>query len=92
MRSKHQKGAQNGIGIRFVDILGHNVHFVAASQKGGFKPQRRGSRRAAEQTVGNGLQLNNRHLHDGFGVPVVALHQRFGGPHEPCCPVSEPDG
>ena len=92
MERKDEEGAQNRLRVLFVDVVPGNIHFIAEREKVGGKTHGRGERRPADKAVRNGLELDDRHLDDRLGIPVVALHEGFRGPHEPRRLVAEPGG
>ena len=92
VRRKDDEGSQNGVGIPDEDLVVDEIHFIAAGDKSALKPHGGRLFVAAEEPVGNGLQLNDRHLRDRLRVQVVALHQRFRAAHDACRPVAEAFG
>ena len=80
MRMVDVEEPQHRVGIGPEDVVSGDVHLVSASDERGLEPDGGHVVVAAEQTVGDCLKLNDRHLHDGLGIEVVALHQSLGGP------------
>ena len=89
MLGEDEEGAQDRAGVLREDVVLRHVHLVAAREKRGLEPHGRGARCAPEEPVGDRLELDDRHLHDALGVPVVALHEGFRSSHEPRGLVSQ---
>ena len=92
VKRKDEEGSENRLRVPFVDVVPGNVHFVAEREKVGAEAHGRGEGRAADETVRDRLELDDRHLHDRLRIPVVALHEGFGRPHEARRLVAEPGG